>query len=77
VLTREDRLSVQELFDGMSTGTARIANYMIPASVRLGMDFDQDLCHNPGHHQLTAETCSAHNNTMHSDGDSAALHPRS
>ncbi|MDL1961256.1 MAG: hypothetical protein LWX01_06090, partial [Deltaproteobacteria bacterium] len=31
------------------------------ASVRLGMDFARDLCHNPRHHQLAAGPCPAHN----------------
>jgi hypothetical protein len=32
------------------------------------MDFARDLCHNPGHHQLAAGPCPAHNLRLDADG---------
>ncbi len=52
-------------------GTGEIFHIWLPfASVRLGLDFAQHLCHNVGHHQLAAGLCPAHNNRIHADTQS-------
>jgi hypothetical protein len=37
------------------------------------MDFAQDLCHNPRHHQLAAGPCPAHNKTLQRTQKAAPL----
>jgi hypothetical protein len=37
------------------------------------MDFARDLCHNPGHHQLAAGPCPAHNQSLHLAANSSAV----
>ncbi|MDL1959744.1 MAG: hypothetical protein LWW99_10385, partial [Deltaproteobacteria bacterium] len=45
------------------------------ASVRLGMDFARDLCHNPAHHHLAAGPCPAHNKGLDKDARKNARAP--